>query len=585
MNDPSPLTDDVALDPADRRAGYRRQLRFVVAATLAVSTYVFLWTLGTGPVLGDEACHYRRAVNCFEMPWPDIRATYDTAYPAEGRGSILYWDSCLWHLGLAVIWKVLGSASFLAAQLYHTVFLTMLGVFTYLCGRELWGHRGGLWAWALVLSIPMNLLFGMTFYMEVPVLAFAAVAIYCLLRRRAVLMGLSMAAMFLTKAPSSAVLIPPLLCASLLVMGDSWRQRLGRTLLAAVVMGLAMVPDMMWRQSHFGQPVLFRYSTDSGHFYPPEIHRDIITLPFPKQTAVAVGAGNPVNLVKMFGLPGLLAVAGALVVTIVGLLRGLFHLWRCLRGKWIPAVWRQLPEAVPRPVLVLGVPLLCYLIAYLVMLQGAYDVRYLQPITLPACLLLAGELSRLSLWPSKGRSRWIRKAAVMVLVLAMAGQFLAVPPVVATKYRWLPDSILQAFQWIRDETPPSARFLYVEENLTTLTGRPFFWYAVWPRYLFTSTDEQQARMLTFVGIDYIAIHPTRRGPPVDIEVEPTGYPSDWIASLEGRPYLTRVYPENYDGDSTGRFLIYRVDRHRMPVEWRSTTVMGERAPVQINPSP
>lgn len=589
------MIDDAALDPAERRARDRRRLWFVVAATIVVAAYLFLWTLGTSPIIGDEARHYRRAVNCFESPWPDIRATHDTAYPAEGRGAVLYWDSCLWHLGLAVIWRVLGSPSMLAAQLYHTAFLLILGLFTYLCGRQFWGHRGGLWAWALVLSIPMNLLFGMTFYMEVPVMAFTAVAIYCLLRRRPVLMGLAMAAMFLIKATSSAVLIPPLLAVSLLVIGDSWRQRLLRTLLAAVVLVIALTPDLVWRQVHFGHLIMFRQQLGFATFYPSDIELDLIRMSSPDWAAVALSIFDPKSVVRTFGVTGIVAVAAALVVSVAGLLRGTSDLLRRSLKEGLLAAWRHLPEAVPRPVLVLGVPMLCYMASYAVLLRGAYDVRYLQPITLFAGLLLAGGLSRLSLWLPKAIPGRLGTAAAVFLVLAVAGQFLAAPPViasgqflavpVATECRRLPENIDQAFQWIRENTPPSARFLYLEENLTTLTGRPIFWTVAIPRYLFTTTEDKQVRLLTFVGIDYIAIHPTRRGPPADRNIEATCYPRDWVASLERRPYLTRLYPASLDGDGQGKFLIYRVDRDRMPPEWRSDTRIGEHGPEALKPGP
>ena len=106
-------------------------------------------------------------------------------------------------MGLALVWRVVGSPSLLVAQLYHAAFFYALAVLTYLVGRKLYGRRGGLWAWVIIISIPMNLLFGMVFYLEVPLLAFTAAALYALLRRRAVVMGLALAGMFLTKTPSA----------------------------------------------------------------------------------------------------------------------------------------------------------------------------------------------------------------------------------------------------------------------------------------------------------------------------------------------------------------------------------------------
>ncbi|NIA21013.1 MAG: hypothetical protein GWP05_03360, partial [Anaerolineaceae bacterium] len=191
-------------EEASRRA--RRQLLWVLLATLVVVAYMFVWTIGTQPIIGDEARHFRRAVNYFEAPWPHFRVTHDPAYPADERGTVLYWDAGLWHMILALIWKVLGRASMAVAQIYQSLYLVVLALATYLAARRLYGHRGGVWAWALIISMPMNVLFGMTFYMEIPVMAFTALAVYLLICRRPVLLGIAMAGMFLTKSTSSAVL-------------------------------------------------------------------------------------------------------------------------------------------------------------------------------------------------------------------------------------------------------------------------------------------------------------------------------------------------------------------------------------------
>jgi 4-amino-4-deoxy-L-arabinose transferase-like glycosyltransferase len=195
-----PSNDAADLLTKPDSASNRRRILAISLATLLVCGYVAIWTCGTEPILGDEARHFRHAVNCYEASWPGIRVTHDPAYPPEGPAAVLYWGAALWHLGLALVWKVLGTPSLWAAQIYHTVFFFALGLFTYLCGRNLYGHRAGVWAWVLVMTVPMNLLFAMTFYLEIPVLAFAAAAFWCLLRRRAVWMGLAGAARIMDRS-------------------------------------------------------------------------------------------------------------------------------------------------------------------------------------------------------------------------------------------------------------------------------------------------------------------------------------------------------------------------------------------------
>ncbi len=553
--------------PDGEPASNRRRLLAVSLATLLVCGYAGAWTYGTEPILGDEARHFRHAINCFEAQWPDFRVTHDPAYPPEGLAAVLYWGAALWHMGLALVWKVLGTPALWAAQVYHGAFLFALGIFTYLCGRELYGHRGGVWAWVLVLTVPMNLLFAMTFYLEVPVLAFAAAAFYFLLRRRAVLMGLALAGMYLTKQTTASVLIPPTLVAALLVMGNSWKRRLGRVGLAIAVTLVAVAPDLIWQSVHFGQPIKLRHYVSTTPFYPDWLLLASNRMPVPERTAVPLSIFNPTHDLKMFGVGGLVALGWAVAVTVgapVGRVRRLLKRRPSKASGNEPAISGS---HLPRSIVVCGLPLLFYLAAYVVMLRRAYDVRYLEPVTLPAGLLLAGAL--VALRPFSRTDRWRRPARIgaSALVVLCAVQLAAAPAVVHAN-RQLPEQTVAAYRWIRRHTEPDARFLYLEENLTTLTGRPIFWAAVLPRFFFTTTEPAQATILSVLGIDYIAVHPTRRGPPAVPTRPVMEYPRDWIATLDRRPYLEPVYPPDYDGDAEGKFLVYQVHPERMPRAWR-----------------
>jgi hypothetical protein len=193
-------------------------------------------------------------------------------------------------------------------------------------------------------------------------------------------------------------------------------------------------------------------------------------------------------------------------------------------------------------------------------------VRYFQPTILFTGVLTAGLLARWRPLAWARRGRWPVRAAAWLLLLTMAGQDLAVPPYVHFR-RAVPSEVLTAFDWIRRHTPEKARFLYLEANLVTLTGRPLIWAAAMPRYLFTVPEREQVRVLYNLGVEYIAIHPTRRCDSVSRDFEPTAYPRPWVASLASRPYLIRVYPEGNLEDTEGRFLIYRVDASKMPKEW------------------
>jgi len=572
----------------------RRQVLVIFLVTVAIAVYMSAWAIGTQPIIGDEARHFRRATNYSDAPLGKMRVTHDPAYLPQEQGAVLYWDACLWHLGLALLWKAVGSPSMLAAQLYHSLYFLVMALAVYMAGRELYGHRGGLWAWALVVTTPMNLLFGMAFYMEIPVMAFTALAVFLLIQGRPILFGGALAGMFLTKSTSGFALIPPLLCAALLAMDTTWHERIARaagtgltalrglvsltlsgnwqrrilrTVTAAAVAAILLLPDMAWRRANFDQPVMFRQTAISVEVIPSAVRTDLAHMPKPEQSGVPLSIFNPITVLKMFGASGVVAVVLAVIMALDGAAQAVWDSLRNLRSGGLLGAILQVPDAYPIHALIFGLPLLVYLVAYAVLLKGAYDVRYLQPITLFASLMAAGWLIREPLAVVYRLHRWLGRLVVAGLVAAMIAQLIAVPPMVR-EHRVLPEETRAAYQWIRTETAPESRFFYLEENLTTLTGRPIYWAAALPRYLFNSEEQRQMAVLSALKIDYIAIHPTRRDAGVGKLIEPSNYPIPWIESLAERPYLSLVYPENFDGNIKDKFLIYHIKRDKIPREWK-----------------
>ncbi|MGB2798219.1 MAG: hypothetical protein WBD44_13290 [Phycisphaerae bacterium] len=538
----------------------KRQVALVALATAVLCAYLVAWTLDSEPTIGDEARHFRRAVNYFETPLPDFRVDHDPAYPFEGPGAVPYFDACLWHQGLALLWKLLGRASLPAAQIYHAAFLFMLAMFLYLAGRTLYGHRGGLWAWGLFLTLPMNILFGMIFYQEIPLLAFTAMAIVCILHGRPVWLGIAMAAMFLTKSPVAAALLPTLLVAAFLKVGDTWRRRLLRTALTLAVASLVLLPDVLWHLAHFGRPFMLTYSGSPLSF---TVH----DLPPPKISAVPLSILNPLAVLSMLGVSGL-------VVAVLGSAMALRDTGSAFlavaadgRKRGLLAALRSLPDSVPASTLVGALPFLGYIFVYIYRLRRAYDVRYLDAATLMACLLAAGVLSRFSLRKAKDAGRpWLGRAALSILVLGMAGQFLAVPFFVRQR-RQLPPETEAGYEWVRQNTAPDAPFLYNQENLVAFTGRPVLWAAIIPRYFFSAPEREQARILHYFQIQYVAIDSTRRLDNWTPDIEPIGFPVSWLRTVPGRAYLERVYPSPEGDALQDIFIVYRVRYDRIPPEW------------------
>jgi len=558
------MTQRISGDPL--RTGLQRtRLAWVLLATAVACSYLLFWGWGTLPTLGDEARHFRRARNYYEAPFHHFRVTHDPVYGSkEAPGAFLYFGGPLWHMVLALLWKAIGQPSAAAAQIYHTGLFFVLAIFTYLTGRELYGHGGGLWAWGLAITIPMNILFGMVFYLEIPMLALGAVALYFLTRRNAVAVGLALAGMYLTKSPTAAILIPPILVAAVFALGDTWRKRLLRTSVAVGMLVLVLLPDFAWHTKHFGEPVVF-YKT--LHFYPEQIRQALAQLPDIKRSSIPFSIFDPVDDLKMFGATGLVALGLATVLAVAEGLRLIGIAFAQVRHRGLR---RGLCSPALRPStgwLINAPPLLFYVLVYAAILRGgSCDPRYFQPTTLFACLLTGGLLAAWRPFRRKGRAKWVVRAAAVAIILAMAVQFVAVPPKVR-KMRLLDPRIKAAYTWIRNHTPPHARFLYLEENLTALTGRPIIWASASPRLLFTAEEAMQVQLLADPRIQYIAIHPTRRIQHWTPETEPSAYPQSWIDTLPGRGYLVRVYPLPEKVLCEKDFVIYRVDYERIPREW------------------
>jgi hypothetical protein len=267
----------------------------------------------------------------------------------------------------------------------------------------------------------------------------------------------------------------------------------------------------------------------------------------------------------MFGVSGLVAVILGSVTAVVVTVRSLLAVVADGRRSGLLAALRRLPDSIFPSALVGALPLFLYVLVYIVMLPRAYDVRYLHPAMLMACLLAAGPLGRLSLRKNTDRSPLLRGAA-WLLVLAMAGQLLTVPPAVRGLRR-LPTQIEAGYEWVRQNTAPDAPFLYNQESLVALTGRPVLWAAAIPRYFFSTTEREQARILCYFQIQYVAIDSTRRLDNWTPDIEPIGFPVSWLRTVPGRAYLERVYPSPEGDALEGVFIVYRVRHDRIPPEW------------------
>ncbi|MCX5684655.1 MAG: hypothetical protein NT049_13340 [Planctomycetota bacterium] len=574
MNNPSPPSIPAAHPPV-----LARDVGLVAAATAVVCSLLFVWSIGAGPNLGDESNHWRRTTVCFEAPLSQMRPTHDPAYPQQGQSAIRYFDSSGWHLALAMLWKAFGRPSFAVAQAYQLFYFFALALFTYLAARQLYGRIGGLWAWALALTMPLNLLLGEVFYMEVPVAAMIAAAVYFIVTRRPILLGLALAGMFYLKLASATVLAPPLVLAALLGMGDTWHERLGRTATALGIAAACFLPDLLWRWEHFGQPLMF-----NGPPQPFQQHL-MAALPPTKQSAIPMYLFDPVIAVQTLGVPGLLALAVALAWSFKAIAASCVRMVQHARSAGLRSALGRGAGLVPADVRVAAIPLAFYAVAFALLMRAAYDARYFHPATVFAFILAGGLLARARLFSRLGRLRWPARAAGALLMIGMVAQAAVVPPYVRP-LRTLPIPVVAGFEWIKANTEPQARIIYPEFNLTAMTGRPIMWAAIYPRFLFNKLEEEQGCILYYMRVDYIAIHPSRFIDAAEPDTEPRGYPIPWVRSLRDRPYLAQVYPaEPRRAEEGGEFVIYRVDRDKIPRAWLTNPLFVNDLPDDAAPPP
>jgi len=207
---------------------------------------------------------------------------------------------------------------------------------------------------------------------------------------------------------------------------------------------------------------------------------------------------NPIDLIKYLGL--------------VFLFLLLFHIFRFRRWE--------------RKDLSLWVPVISYLILFLIFFGVRSDLRYLVPI-LPflAVLITPSFLSLRRSW------RWV---LIGVCILQFASTSFYVH-----QKRQLSPGIKEAFEYIRNNVPKDALILYPEENLLIYAQRRVIWSAVkvarsGPVYslrtIFWGHTEEMNHALRINKIDHILIKKSRiyddRG-----GVHFGGYPQSFVEKL------------------------------------------------------
>lgn len=135
-------------------------------------------------MVGDEVTHYYMMVTQSQMlPRPNFMARIPTNWGAVDVRR--YPHSFLWHYVGAILYRLSGG-SFAIIQLYQALFLAQFLGVAYLLARSRRGvqTRSALPYLLILATIPMTLIFSVTFYQDVPMAAQVLTAFYLLRKNR-----------------------------------------------------------------------------------------------------------------------------------------------------------------------------------------------------------------------------------------------------------------------------------------------------------------------------------------------------------------------------------------------------------------
>ncbi len=155
---------------------------FLIPLSVIAVLYVGLKT--PEPMVGDEVTHFfMLKKQAAYLSKPNFYAAVPTEY---GETEIRrYPHPFIWHYLGALFYRVSGER-FSAVQLYQSIFWAQLLTFCYLLSKSRGGvqDRSALLFLMVIASLPLGIIFSVTFYQDVPMTAQAVTAFYFLQKRR-----------------------------------------------------------------------------------------------------------------------------------------------------------------------------------------------------------------------------------------------------------------------------------------------------------------------------------------------------------------------------------------------------------------
>ena len=545
--------------PAGADAGRRTLRGFVVGVPLliAAAALAVLWSGLRAPqaMVGDEVTHYHMLVHQAQvLPGATFQAPIPTGW---GEPEVrCYPHANLWHYAGAWIYRAL--PSFIAIQIYQALFLAqLLAAAFFLIRRRPGATTPAILLYLLLLaSMPLTLMFSMTFYQDVPVTA-QVVTAFCLLDRRRWVWAVLFLMAALGMKETAVLFLPAFLLLLLLQRWGAARTEPRRAVrLGKVVVPLAAAGVLLWMPMKASDRLLEPY----GGYYPfrelksiaERVVEAVRPAPEPAHPASAASAaeqaGSSAGLVSRYEAeiianhPGDLRQArnwfvygGGLVWLVMGLAlaRGV------ARGRkpevWIPALAAQWP-------LWIG---LSFLLPTAWLLRTAPDARFFYPAVPFLLLPIVESFSRLP------RQRiWMSLWAALAIV--QAGFVLGK----AVELRQVTPDLTAGMAWLKKNPPPHNRvFMYPEGNYRLFPVEHDWYLKYRLRDFWRGNNDFRLQLLVKRKVGAIVVKKHLVGP-VDDEIANLGvYPDYFMPQIEADSRFRKVFDNPamaiYEFDASG----------------------------------
>lgn len=428
----------------------------IIIFIIILTSLIFATGIFTDLKFTDEIAHFWQAQEWFIS---DARPVYNKLVDSvpEHNHYRYYVNGPLWQYGFVVIWRILGTVSKNAAQLYQAIFYFLLLIFTYLLTSNLYNKKLAIYAIIILGTIPLFIAFSVLLLEEVPITMLTVICLWLLLKKRLFYSAVVMGLMFLTKR-NAYFLFP-----AFIILFFGWKMiydaplkiRFFNLFLFCLVVFMITFLDFNWRLNNVNGILL---PGDGGRIF------GIISKQTKQLAVPIIDSASEKN--KILSLSRQIKPKAHYINYLPETMTSLPNLPKYL-GMMFPFLLIfylfKIKVNFEQQDLILLVPILIYISLMLVSFKGWLGYRYIAPILPFAAILSAKALSRFA------------KKYLVLIVLVCCFQFLFTLLYVA-KERKISYSEKQEIEFIKKEISADSKILTPEPLFVSYySGRPSIW--------------------------------------------------------------------------------------------------------------